>query len=334
MTSARPIKLGFWGAGNWASRLATAAKTTGQVEIARCWGANPEGDAAFAARHETSAAASEEDFLATPGLEAIIVTTPNGLHLAHALKALERGLAVFVEKPMCATREESARLVEAARGRVLFTGHNTRRETRFRRAKALLESGAIGRPQLAHIVFTSRAGLQGEVGAWRFDPAQCPALALSQIGVHAVDALHYLFGLPARVSGMIRVGAMGRGLEDLCTAQMEFPGPVLATLTNGYSVKTERSLMVLGTDGIIDSPSATTLRATRHDGTLIAEETIAPNDTLAEELSEFACSVRGEATPETDVAVGYAAVAVVEALRESSASSTQVAPDFSPIRGR
>ncbi|MCX7590765.1 MAG: Gfo/Idh/MocA family oxidoreductase, partial [Kiritimatiellae bacterium] len=79
-------------------------------------------------------------------LDAVFICSPDYLHEEHALAALERGLAVYLEKPMAITIEGCDRLIVKARegrGR-LFPGHNMRFMSVFKKMKELVARGAIG----------------------------------------------------------------------------------------------------------------------------------------------------------------------------------------------
>ena len=53
--------------------------------------------------------------IAEADLDAVVIAAPTTAHLPLALAAIERGLAVLVEKPLAATVDEGMRIVEAAR---------------------------------------------------------------------------------------------------------------------------------------------------------------------------------------------------------------------------
>lgn len=332
MSGKTPIRAGFWGTGSWAGRLADAMRTLPEFSIARCWGGRRAPT--FAESYDCELAESESAFLSTPGMDAVIITTPNGVHREQALAALGHGLAVFLEKPVATTQQEAAEILEGARGITppLFVGHNHRRESRARLMKRFLDDGVIGRPLLANVIYTSHAGLLDEVGKWRYDPSQCPATGLSQIGVHALDTLHFFFGYPIRVSAMIRPGVLGQEVEDLCVAELEFEGGTLATLTNGYSIKAVRTLNILGTKGMLESRSVGELlvHGLTHGVPPVSQD-FSVNDTLVDELQEFAKVIVGQASPETGAAEGYAVVAVLEALIRSSAEGRSIEPDYGPM---
>src|SRR6185436_5427085 len=73
--------------------------------------------AAFAARHGATAPAPAfteiEAFLADPGLDAVIIASPDRLHAREATLAAAAGKHVFVEKPMATSVDEARAMVNA-----------------------------------------------------------------------------------------------------------------------------------------------------------------------------------------------------------------------------
>lgn len=95
------------------------------------------------------AVATTEDYdvlLKDDELAAIAVATPVSSHYELALKALEAGKHVLVEKPMTATTAEADELVRAARERnlVLMVDHTFVYTAAVRRVRAMLDAGEIG----------------------------------------------------------------------------------------------------------------------------------------------------------------------------------------------
>ncbi|MCB9769190.1 MAG: Gfo/Idh/MocA family oxidoreductase [Candidatus Omnitrophica bacterium] len=320
------VKLGIWGAGVWASLSARSILDTGNFEIAVCHDSNEENRRVFANEIECIEASSEEELLEHPGLHAVAIYTPNFLHADHAIRSFERGLHVFVEKPMANTVEESHRMLDAAKqaGRVLFVGHNTRRESRFRHIKSLLENEGVGTPVVANMTFTSPAGLKKELAGWRYDKNLCPALALSQIGVHAIDVLHFLLGWTRETQAWIRRVGLETDVEDVCLGRMEHLGGMSSTLTTAYSVPRVRNIQILGTKGHVESDLENEVLFQPLGSDREERIRLDPVDTIREEYREFAACCRGEREPETGGEAGFMAVAVMEAMIRSSLESKTV----------
>ncbi|MBC6995137.1 Gfo/Idh/MocA family oxidoreductase [Neolewinella lacunae] len=87
-----------------------------------------------------------QELLEHPGLDAVIVATPDHQHASICLAALARGLHVYCEKPLAHTIEEGRAVAEAVRrsGKVLQTGSMQRSQFTFQHAVALIRAGKIG----------------------------------------------------------------------------------------------------------------------------------------------------------------------------------------------
>jgi predicted dehydrogenase len=84
-------------------------------------------------------------------IDAVILTTPHHWHAPIALRALQAGKHVYVEKPMSHVYREGQLLVQAAKkyGRVLQHGTQMRSSEVTARARELLDSGVIGEVKMA-----------------------------------------------------------------------------------------------------------------------------------------------------------------------------------------
>src|SRR5207253_8126891 len=79
-------------------------------------------------------------------LDGVVIATPSALHAEQAIAALERGLAVFCQKPLGRNAAETARVVEAARraDRLLGVDLSYRFTEAARRVRELVRSGDLG----------------------------------------------------------------------------------------------------------------------------------------------------------------------------------------------
>src|SRR5260370_2191285 len=122
---ARKLRVAVVGIGWWSDVLADAALRSDAIDIAACYTRSDDKRAAFAAKYGCRAAASYEEILTDPDIEAVINTTPNSAHLATTRIAAEAGKHVFLDQPIANTAadgRETARAAEAA-GRVLSLGY-------------------------------------------------------------------------------------------------------------------------------------------------------------------------------------------------------------------
>src|SRR5262245_13619830 len=167
MTSPRKVRLGFIGAGWWATanHMPLLARRDDVELTAVCrLGASElrQVKARFGFRIATEDA---EELVRHPGLDAVVVTSPHTLHYQHARLALEQGLHVMCEKPMCTRGDDARELVRLARERscILLVPYGWHYKPFIRQAKKWLDEKVIGAIQFAlcHMASPIRTLLQG-----------------------------------------------------------------------------------------------------------------------------------------------------------------------------
>ncbi len=143
---------------------------------------------------------SLEAVLADPDVDAISVCTPNFTHAEYTIKGLKAGKHVLCEKPMAQTLEETREMLAAEQesGRILMLGHNQRLIKAHRKAKELLDSGAIGDLLFYQLNF-KHAGPESwsvDKGAntWFFQKAKAKFGVMGDLGAHKIDLIRYLTG--------------------------------------------------------------------------------------------------------------------------------------------
>lgn len=305
------------GTGMWAPRLAEAAQRAG-LQLITCFSRDESKRAEFAERFGCRPAASLEDAIEHPGVEGVLLATPNDVHDEQARACAERGRHVFVEKPIADSVEAGERMRRASvDARVtLMVGHAFRRLGAARRVKELLDEGALGRVVLAE----ANMSLPGSFkpGAWRAERERNRGGPIMQLGIHHVDTLAYWLGPVRRASGRFAHIHTPADIDDVGVVTLEFESGSLGTVTGSYVSPKTLSLRLLGSEGVLDYrtdfsvwPDAQTLdRVTTLmlDGKPVEFE---ERDMLAEELAEFGRCIRGEAQPETGAEEGLAALGVV-----------------------
>jgi predicted dehydrogenase len=145
-------------------------------------------------------------------VDAVFVTTPDYLHEEMASAALERGVHVFLEKPMAITIEGCDRILKAghATGAKLYVGHNMRFFPVMRKMKEIIDSGRIG--QVEAIWCRHFVGYGGDAyfKDWHSERRNTTGLLL-QKGVHDIDVIHWLAGAhTVRTVGMGKLSVYNR----------------------------------------------------------------------------------------------------------------------------
>ncbi|MBE1580743.1 Gfo/Idh/MocA family oxidoreductase [Amycolatopsis roodepoortensis] len=148
-------------------------------------------------------------------LDLVVVSTPNRTHVPLALRAIEAGLPVVVDKPFAPTAAEAAKVVEAAKakGVGLTVFQNRRFDSDFLTVRKVLESGRLGD------VFRFESRYDRWVPKprdnWREfgDPAEAGGL-LYDLGAHIVDQALQLFGPVSEVYAEVDRRRAGVSVDD------------------------------------------------------------------------------------------------------------------------
>lgn len=250
-------KFGIIGTGVIAGYHAKAIAETPGAELAACMDRSPERAAAFAVEHAVEGYHDMEAFLAHPGLTAVAICTPSGLHLEPALEAIEAGMHAVVEKPLEITTERCDRMIEAARRKgVLLSGvFNSRFHPGSRLIRKALEEGRFGRLVMGDAyVKWFRSQEYYDSGQWRGTWKLDGGGALMNQSIHAVDLLQWFMGPVASVSA--QAGTLGHRdieVEDTAAAVLRFAGGAMGVIEGSTAIYPGRAkrIEVCGTAGSV-----------------------------------------------------------------------------------
>jgi predicted dehydrogenase len=150
-----------------------------------------------------------------PDVDVVYITAPNMLHERAAIAAAEAGKAVFCEKPVGGTPEQTVRIEAAARraGVITGVGYNYRWVPLVQHAKALIDSGRLGEITNYRGRFFSMYGsdAMGTL-SWRYLVDEAGYGVSSDILSHAVDLATMLIGPIASVTGTMETSITHRPL--------------------------------------------------------------------------------------------------------------------------
>jgi predicted dehydrogenase len=179
-------------------------------------------------------------------LDAVLIATPTRFHGPMVRAALEKGLNVFCEKPLCLTSEESRELaaLAAEKGLVTQVGYHNRFVGAFREVKALLDAGAIGR--VTHILAEAYGPvvLKSKGSTWRSQRTEGGG-CLYDYAAHPVDLLSWYAGAPIGVGGTILGSIFSENTEDEVFSTLYYPDNVSAQLSVNWSDDSYRKMTTL-----------------------------------------------------------------------------------------
>jgi UDP-N-acetylglucosamine 3-dehydrogenase len=327
------VRMAFIGLGRWSGKLADGAIRSKRIEIAACHSRSQDKMTAFVSKYGGGAKQAYKDVLVDEGIDAVVLVTPNSLHAPQAIEAISYGKHVFVEKPMATSVADCKQMIRAAQkaGVVLFVGHKERRLARMRKAKALIDQGAVGQVVLAEANQSGDVGMKITPEDWRWFRKEGVAGPLGPFTVHHADNFHYLVGPVRRVTALMSKVCGKAEADDVISASLEFENRALGYLGGTWLTPRRKFVQIHGTEGIVlvDEEGGAVYYQKRGTKKMISQGEFGNDETQRqegcfEEMDEFACSIQEGRRPETGGEEGLAAWAVIEAIIRSSESSLPV----------
>lgn len=258
-TLERP-RLGFLGAGWIGRHRMQAIARSGMATVAAVADSAPaiarEASRGF---EETPRVADTLDDLFAEELDGIVIATPSALHAEQAIAALERGVAVFCQKPLARTMAETQRVVDAARAadRLLGVDFSYRYTEGMQAIRDLVRRGDLGRVYAVDLVFHNAYGPDKP---WFRDPTLSGGGCVIDLGIHLVDLALWTLDFPAVGAATSRLYARGEALrdptrevEDYALARLDLAEDVSVQLACSWNLPAGRDAVIgasfYGTEG-------------------------------------------------------------------------------------
>jgi phthalate 4,5-cis-dihydrodiol dehydrogenase len=234
---ARQLRMGVAGLGRAFTIMVPTLTNDPRIKLVAGADALPDGRALFASQFGAKTYATVEELCDDPDVEVVYVATPHQHHAEHVRMAAARGKHVLVEKPMAISIAECQAMIDAAKtaGVILVVGHSHSFNAPALRTRAIIESGAYGKPRMINALnytdFLYRPRRPGEL-----DTAQGGGVIFSQ-AAHQIDIVR-LFG-GGRVESVRAVTGSWdpvRPTEGAYSALLTFEdGAVASVVYSGYA---------------------------------------------------------------------------------------------------
>ena len=208
---------------------------TGVVEAAAIADPSPEMSEEAAKLAPGAALVSTLDELLDAGMDGIVIATPSAMHAEQSIRALERGAAVFCQKPLGRTAAEARAVVAAAKAadRLLAVDLSYRFTEGMARIAELVRSGELGHVYAIDLVFHNAYGPDK---GWFYDPALAGGGCVMDLGVHLVDLALWALGFSAVRSVSSQLLAGGEPLAGRADRVEDYAVATLA-LESGCAVQ-------------------------------------------------------------------------------------------------
>lgn len=230
----RSLGFGIVGTGAIAATHAEAIRRTEGAELKAVFNRGRGNGRAFAERYSVTLAYSLVDLLERADIDIVCVTTPSGAHAEVAVPAFEAGKHVLCEKPLEVTLSKVDRMIEAANrnGKILAAVFQSRLSPQAQKLKKAIAEDRFGRLSLCSAyVKWWRSNDYYNSADWRGTWALDGGGALMNQGIHYVDLLQWLVGMPDTVFAYSATCAHeGLEVEDVVCGALRFPSGAIGVL--------------------------------------------------------------------------------------------------------
>jgi UDP-N-acetyl-2-amino-2-deoxyglucuronate dehydrogenase len=247
------IGFGIVGCGTISAQHIGAIRRTAGARLVAVWSRRIERAQAVSRTDGVDFCADLGRLLARQDVHAVSICTPSGLHPGHAIRALEAGKHVLVEKPIALTLADADQMIASARRnqRTLGVVCQYRFTPAARATKRAVEEGRFGRLVLGSAsVKWFRSQAYYESGDWRGTWAMDGGALMNQ-SIHGIDLLQWLMGPVDSVQAYTATLGHAIEVEDVAVAALRFKSGALGLIegtTCAYPGLTVR-LEIHGTHG-------------------------------------------------------------------------------------
>jgi UDP-2-acetamido-3-amino-2,3-dideoxy-glucuronate N-acetyltransferase len=311
------------GCGHWGRNLVRTFHTLGAL-MALCETV-PERAGELSSQYRVRTL-SPDEVLAATDIDGVVLATPAATHAHLAIRALEAGKHVFVEKPLALTVADAERIRAAAEAnhRLVMVGHLLQYHPAFLRLKELVAEGRLGR---LHYIYSNRLNLgrfrREEDVFWSFAPHDISMIiTLAGDAPESVEAVGHCY--------------LHNKIADVTTTHLRFANGINAHIfVSWLHPFKEQKLVVIGDGGmaVFDDGEAWGQKLlfyphrvawrdgvpepTRADATSII---VQPAEPLQAECAHFLECLREGRRPRTDALDGIGVLRVLDAARRSMKS--------------
>ncbi|MBQ9469034.1 MAG: Gfo/Idh/MocA family oxidoreductase [Clostridia bacterium] len=212
---------------------------------------------------------SHKEMLDAEELDAVSVCTYNRQHAAPTIYALEKGVNVLLEKPMCVTTEEAVEIMRAEKksGKILSIGFQPRMDNNMKMIKKIVDSGELGK---VYYIQTGGGRRRGIPGSTFIEDRTAGIGAMGDIGCYSLDMVLNAVGYPkpltasGYISNYFGTSPLYNGadskrfdVEDFAAAFVRLEGDIVLDFRISWAMHldTPGDTVILGTRGALRIPS-------------------------------------------------------------------------------
>ncbi|MCR4661389.1 MAG: Gfo/Idh/MocA family oxidoreductase [Clostridia bacterium] len=218
-----------------------------------------------------------EDMIANEKLDGVIIATPHYLHKDQAIYLINHGVNTLIEKPLYPNVNGIDEIIKKAANSKLVLGvsYNQRSNPLYKKAKELIEKGAIGKINYANFTITSwyRAQCYYNQGGWRGSWSGEGGGALINQCVHQIDILQNILGIPKSVLATCKTVNRNITVENDVLAILKYEDFNCTLLVSNHDLCGKTEFEISGDKGRITIDETSMLIQTHIDEKIVNRET-------------------------------------------------------------
>jgi predicted dehydrogenase len=331
----RSLRIAIVGAGGIAQRNATETARSGVATIAGVYDVNTKVARQMVKSLGGTVFTSYEQVLASPDVDAVLMSTPHHVHKPMTIAAAQAGKHVMVEKPIATSVADADAMIAACKAAnvQLTVNYSFRYLPKIRKARQLVEGGVLGDITGVQIVSHQFKDPGYWMGArsnspddWRASREKCGGGYLIMNVCHTIDYLYYITGLKGtRVYSEYATATSPGDVEDIISVTARWGEHAIGSISassimRGGDGSEER---IWGTKGtmVLNSAGISFFSTRPVDGKRPAQmhhvKKFDPVSWTAEWVKAFVAAVNEKREPEVSFRAGWENLAFIESAYRS-----------------
>lgn len=175
-------------------------------------------------------------------LDAVIICTPPALHYPIILKAGQKGIHVFSEKPFTKENSKARELADLFNKKQLINqvGYVNRFNDIFKTAKHYIDNGIIGQIiRFKSEMYSKTITKADDSQTWRATRENGGG-AVYEVASHAIDLVNFIIGKPDKITGSSLTSIFSKNVEDAVNATFLYKNGISGTLNVNWSDESYR----------------------------------------------------------------------------------------------
>lgn len=244
---------GFFGTGKVAQEFAKGLKLTPNSNSYSVYSRTYQKALHFAKVFDFKFTHKELDvFLNDPDLDIIYISTPSNLHYEHAIKCLEAGKHVLIEKPFALNAVQAKEIMDTAQRNQLFCMEAmwSRFMPVYREVKKLINNNDLGEIKYFSASFGQPIKYNPNIRQFNLkNGGGC----LLDLGVYPISLALMLLGEPEHVSGECRKASSG--VDTMASISFHYKNDAIVDLRCSFDCQLPNNLWISGTNGSVNISS-------------------------------------------------------------------------------